>query len=124
MTDSSILLTIKHMLGGAVETETVFDQDIIIHINTALFVLNQLGIGTRGFKVTDNSQTWSDFLQNDPTPARLEAIKTDVYLRVKNLFDPPSNSFLVGEINDKSAELEWRLNVEAEQNLEDFGINN
>lgn len=123
MTDS-ILLTVKHMLGGAAETETVFDQDIIVHINSALFVLNQLGIGTRGFKVTDNSQTWSEFLQNDPTPARLEAIKTDVYLRVKNLFDPPANSFVVSEFNTKSAELEWRLNVEAEQNLEDASTSN
>ena len=43
---------------------TPVDTQIIICINGAIMTLNQLGIGTAGFEVTDNSQLWSALAEN------------------------------------------------------------
>lgn len=106
----SILSTIKKMLG--IEDDyTHFDTDIIIHINTIFTILNQLGVGPpEGFSITDNTSKWADFKVH----GSMESIKTYIYLRVRLLFDPPSNSFLVEAIKNQIQELEWRLNVQAE----------
>lgn len=107
----SILTTIKKLLGIAEEYEH-FDQDIIVHINTAFMVLTQLGIGpAEGFSIEDDTSFWSDFLGDDP---RFEAVKTYIHLKVKLLFDPPVNSAVIESINKSISELEWRLNVAAE----------
>ena len=68
----SILTSIKKLLGITEEYEH-FDQDIIIHINTALMILTQLGVGpSEGFFIKDNYALWSDFI---PDVKTLEAIK-------------------------------------------------
>ena len=71
----SILTSIKKMLG--IEAEyTHFDADIIMHINSVLMILNQLGVGpAEGFIIEDDTSTWSDFVP-DETPVQLEAIKS------------------------------------------------
>ena len=57
----SILTSIKKLLGIA-EDYTHFDDDIIIHINSAFSSLNQLGVGPScGFHIEDDSETWNDF---------------------------------------------------------------
>lgn len=107
----SILTTIKKLLGIAEEYEH-FDSDIIVHINTALMVLTQLGVGpSEGFSIEDNTSVWSDFLGTD---TRFEAVKTYIHLKVKLLFDPPTNSAVIESITKSISELEWRLNVAAE----------
>ena len=92
MTDQmgdSILVTIKKMLGLE-DNYTPFDVDVMVHINAALMSLTQLGIGPKeGFTITDYTQTWSDFITNE---VKLGAVKTYVYLKVKMVFDPPTNS--------------------------------
>lgn len=110
----SILVSIKKLLG--IESEyTHFDQDIIMFINSALLSLNQLGIGpTEGFSITDNTQVWTDLLG---TRKDVDAVKQYIYLKVRLVFDPPTNSFLVEAINRQITELEWRLNVQAETTL-------
>ena len=58
----SILESIKKLLGIA-EEDTDFDTDIVIHINSVLMILNQLGIGpSDGFWIKDNSAVWKDFV--------------------------------------------------------------
>lgn len=107
----SILTSIKKMLG-IVEDYKHFDQDIIIHINSAFMILTQLGVGPpSGFMIYDENSLWSDFITDK---AKIEAVKSYVYLKVKLLFDPPSNSAVIESINKTIAELEWRLNVTAE----------
>jgi len=107
----SILISVKKNLGDE-QAYTHFDPDIITHINSALFALNQLGIGPKnGFVIAGEQETWSGLLG---TRQDLEAVKTYVYLKVKLVFDPPQNSFLVKTIEDQIKELEWRLNVQAE----------
>lgn len=107
----SILTSIKKLLGVQ-EDYDHFDTDIIIHINSALMTLNQLGIGPAdGFFVSTDEQTWEDFLGESK---KLEAVKSYIYLRVKLLFDPPANGTLVEAMNKQIAEFEWRLNNQAE----------
>lgn len=104
----SILDSIKKLLGIG-EDDHDFDDILIIHINSSLSILNQLGVGPQeGFKIYDFSETWSMFLGDSKN---IEDVKTYVYLRVKADFDPPQNSFLVNTIEKKIEELGWRLNV-------------
>ena len=111
MNESSILNSIKKLLGIDADN-TDFDTDVMIHINTALMTLNQLGVGPpNGFMIDDALDSWTDFV-NDTT--RIESIKTYVYLKVKLVFDPPTSSAVIDSYKETIRELEWRINVEAE----------
>lgn len=106
--EDSILLTIKKLIGPSLDY-SVFDTDLIVHINSALMVLNQLGIGPEnGFVVTGESETWGDFLGDTN---KLEGVKTYVYLKVRMVFDPPTTGALTDAYKEMIKELEWRLNV-------------
>lgn len=107
----SILNSIKQQIG--ITNECVeFDESLIIHINSAFFVLNQLGVGPEDpFSITDSSTSWSDFLNGDTS---IEAVKTYMALKVQLLFDPPSSSALLDAKNRQLSEFEWRLNISAE----------
>lgn len=107
----SILDSTKKMLG--LETDyTVFDLDVITHINTVFSVLTQLGIGPeRGFSIEDSSTTWDEYLGGNKL---LSTIKSYVYLRVRILFDPPSAGYVLTAIENQIKELEWRINMEHE----------
>lgn len=108
----SILTSIKKLLGIAQECID-FDMDLIIHINSVLMILTQLGVGPeKGFTIKDSRDLWEDFLEDDLS--KLEAVRTFVYLKVRLIFDPPSNSAVIESINRTISELEWRLNVAAE----------
>lgn len=111
---NSILTSIKKLLG-ITESCTDFDTDIIMHINTVLMTLNQLGVGTEGFQIEDKNAVWSEFVD----PNKLAATKSYVHLRVKLLFDPPLNSAIIEAIKESIKELEWRLNVRVELESED-----
>jgi hypothetical protein len=104
----SILTSIKKLLGITAEY-THFDTDLIVHINSVLMVLNQLGVGPEeGFFIEDESSSWVDFLGDN---TNIELVKTYVYLKVKLLFDPPLSSAAIDSTNRLISEFEWRLNV-------------
>ena len=107
----SILTSIKKLLGITAEYDH-FDVDLIIHINTALSVLTELGVGPAGgFMIHDASSTWADFTADDPL---LGLVKSYVYLKVKLLFDPPSSSAAIESMNQIIGEFEWRIQVVAD----------
>ena len=107
----SILTSIKKLLGVA-EDYTHFDADIIIHINAVFMDLTGLKVGpSSGFIITDKSAVWTDFVSN---PLRLAAIKSYMYLRVKLLFDPPTNASLLNSMQQQIEKFEWLINVAAE----------
>jgi hypothetical protein len=109
--EQSILISTKKMLGIA-EDYTVFDLDIITHINTAFSTLTQLGVGpVGGFMINDASEVWNDFIGDD---LQYNSVKSYVFLRVRQLFDPPSTSYLIAATERQIQELEWRLNVNRE----------
>lgn len=109
----SILTSIKKLLGITEEYDH-FDPDIIMHINSVFMILTQLGVGpSDGFSISDKTATWDDFLPADNK--NFEAVKSYMHLKVKLLFDPPMSSAIIEAIKQMINELEWRLNVEAEQ---------
>lgn len=106
--EPSILISTKKVLGIG-ENYTAFDPDIIMHLNSALSTLNQLGVGSEnGFFITDETSVWEDL--NIPDN-QLNLVKTFVFLKTKILFDPPGTSFLMEAMNNQIKEFEWRLNV-------------
>ena len=112
--EESILTTIKKLLGIA-ENDESFDTDIIVHINTFLRRLNQLGIGKRGFRIRDKSSKWSDFvLEGQET---FEQIVDYVFIRTRLLFDPPQNGSAIKAMEDTSRELEWLITADGESNV-------
>lgn len=109
----SILTSIKKLLG-ITEDYTHFDTDIIMHINTVLAILTQMGIGPKeGFSIEDSTSTWDDFISNK---IYYEPVKTYVYLKVRTIFDPPLSSSVVESMNRTISELEWRLYSASETN--------
>ena len=109
--DESILDSIKKLLGLPPDYDN-FDQDIMIHINTYLGVLNQMGVGKEGFYIEDDSSTWDEFLEGHSVS--LHEVKTYIYLRVKMVFDPPSSSLVADAMKTNIDELGWRLNVKVD----------
>ena len=110
--EPSILISTKKILGLP-KDYAAFDLDVITHINSAFSTLTQLGVGPpEGFMIEDDSAVWTDFTSDD---LQYNAVKTYVYLRVRQLFDPPSTSYLITAFNEQIKELEWRLNVHREE---------
>ena len=107
----SVLLTIKKLLG--IDSDyTHFDKDSIIHINSVLMALNQIGVGPdEPVTISSEMDTWSNILGDTKN---LEAIKTYVYIKVRILFDPPSSSFVLEALKRQADEIEWRLNMQTE----------
>ena len=106
--EMSILNDIKKMIGLD-ENYTVFDQDLIIHINSVFMILTQMGVGPEeGYRITGASNEWSEFTNDD---LLMESVKTYIYQKVRLIFDPPQNSALLQAIQSSVKELEWRLNV-------------
>lgn len=106
----SILLTITRMLGYD-DAYDAFHTEIIVYINMALNVLEQLGVGNDGFAITGPTEMWDDYLADT---SKLESVKTYIYIRVKLMHDPSANATLTKILEDTARELEWRLNVKAE----------
>lgn len=108
--EDSILLSIKKLLGMDPIEFTQYDTDLIIHINTIIEFLNQLGVDIpEGFKINDENALWSDYLNKPEYNNIKDSIKNYIYLRVRLIFDPSTNSSLLNSINDTIKELEWRI---------------
>ena len=111
----SILDSMKKLLGISNDYNH-FDQDIIIHINTAFMSLRQIGVGPKeGFAIHGSEETWGDFLLDMKT---LESVRTYLYLKVRLIFDPPTSSAVVEIFNKNINEIEWRLNSEVDYPLD------
>lgn len=109
--NDSILTSIKKLLG-ITEDYTPFDQDLIIHINSALNALTQIGVGpTTGFFITDSSSEWEEFLGDNPM---LEQVKMYVYLKVKQVFDNDMSGSFSSAVDERIKELEWRISVQVD----------
>lgn len=111
----SILDDTKKLLG--IDSDyTVFDRDIIMHINGVFMTLNQLGVGPeKPFVISSSSETWTAFSQEET----VEAVKTYMYLKVRLAFDPPTIGAVMSAHKELISELEWRLNVQVDSEVED-----
>lgn len=111
----SILTSVKKFCHIAEDYE-YFDPDIVMHINSNLRTLNQLGVGVKGFNVHDKTPTWEDFLGEDMD--NLSMVQEFVYLNVRQIFDPPAGS-TVNAYKERIQELTWRLNVQVDPIVDD-----
>ena len=105
----SILESIRKLIGPSA-SYNIFDNDLIMHINTVFFTLCQLGVTEEPFVISGSDETWEDFHADTD----LEAVKTYVYLKCRMYFDPPTNSALISAINEQIKELEIRLNYQVD----------
>ena len=109
----SILISIKK-LHGISANDTSFDPDMIIHINSALMALSQLGVGpSRGYYIQDESSLWSDYISDDIIA---EAVKSFVYVKVRLVFDPPSSPTVKEALKNAVDEYTWRITQWADNN--------
>lgn len=108
----SILTSIKKNCNIPAEI-TVFDPDLLLHINSAFAKLNQMGVGPKEpFMIEDDSATWDEFCDD----RIVNMVRTWMYLEVLLVFDPPTASVL-SALERRRDELEWRLNVAKDELL-------
>lgn len=104
----SILTSIKKLLGIS-EDYTHFDSDLIMHINSVLSILTQIGVGpSDGYSIENAGNKWSEFIEDTKL---LEMVKSYMHLKVKLLFDPPLSSSVMESMNRMISEFEWRIQV-------------
>lgn len=108
--EDSIFSTIKELLDVN-QDDDAFDSVLLAYINAAFYSLRQLGVGPKSGFVLTKETPWSAFLEDE---SLISEVKLYIQLRVRLLFDPPQNSFLVTAIENQIKEVEWRLNVHAE----------
>lgn len=112
--NESILDSIKKLLGILPSVEA-FDTDIIFHINSTFVILKQIGFGDKTFRITDNSETWDDFLDGEE---ELDLVKSYIYMKVRKMFDPPAGA-VAESMNNMISELEWRISVAVDPRKEE-----
>lgn len=111
---NSILTSIKKMLGIEPDYD-VFDTDILIIINSYFMVLNQLGVGPKSvLSISGAEETWDQFFTGRED---INAVKSYIYLRVKMQFDPPTSSYVMEAMKQQASELEWRLNIQTDDEV-------
>lgn len=113
--DTTSILNLMKKSVGVSEEYTHYDPDIIMHTNTILSVLTELGVGpATGFRIEDAKAIWTDFLGDD---CRLEMVKSYMAIRIRILFDPPTNTALLTALKEQASEFEWRINDAAETSV-------
>lgn len=108
---TGILETVRKLVGAG-DSESPYDQDLLIHINSTLSTLNQIGAGpTEGF-IADSTSQWTEFIPADSK--KLEMIKSYVCLKVRLVFDPPASSSAQEAMNRTVDQYEWRIQLEVD----------
>ena len=104
--NDSMLATTKRACG-MVDSYDAFDSEILMHLNSSLGVLHQIGVGpSAGFVVDDDSATWNDFVEPGPLQ---NLVKQYVPMSVHHDFDPPTNSSVLQSMESRLQQLESRM---------------
>lgn len=104
----SILDSIKKLLGIS-EDYTVFDDDIIIHVNSVFSILHQMGFPS--YSIEANDETWDEYVGLIDGDVDVNDVRSYVFFKTKMMFDPPSGA-AAEAYNNLIGELEWRLTNE------------
>lgn len=116
--ESSILLSIKKSIVGPPEY-TPFDADLIMHINSQIANLYQLGLDSAKSVVVDGAdQLWTDLIPAGDS--RLQFVRTYIYARVKMIFDPPTSTAQMQALKDAAAEAEFRISTAVDKPYDDL----
>ena len=112
----SIFNSVKKVVG-LLGDDGSFDEDILLHINSVVSTLRQLGLSIPAdFYVRDDVQTWQDLLGEF---RGLDLVKSYMTMKVRLMFDPPSSSFGLKSMEEMAKEYEWRINVLTDQPYSD-----
>ncbi len=112
-----IFYDMKKLLGIEIIYDS-FDDDILIHMNSVVGILEQLGAGPRPRRMLDTSTTWDEYGIEDPM--LLGMIKTYMGMKIRSIFDPPTGA--AAEASTRLiSEYEWRINVAAEDECQQNG---
>lgn len=106
---SNILDDIRKLMGP--DTVSIFDEDLLIHINTFVADLTQVGVGPAEGVLVDKTTTWNQLISN---PMLLTQVRTYVYLKTRLVFDPPQSGYTTTSLKEAADEILWRINVDAE----------
>jgi hypothetical protein len=102
----TILNTVKLLLNGIKEDNTEFDDEILLHINSACILpMIQIGACAETFQVEEDTP-WSALT---PSPAIRNALQQYISMKVRLTFDPPASGYLVELYEKTIAEAEWRI---------------
>lgn len=101
-----ILDTVRKILGGDM-VDPHFNPELIIHINTVIAILDQIGVTVTTKTITENT-TWNELI---PEVNLIEEVKTFLPLKVKMIFDPPTGSSAMNALEKTISECEWRILV-------------
>lgn len=113
--EQSILTSTKKLLNIGAD-DASFDHDVITHINSAFFHLHQLGIGPQaGFVIDDAAATWADYLGEGAPLSLMSAVKTNIALRVRAIFDPSQLAHVQTAMKQQLEESDWRISVSREE---------
>ena len=108
----SIFNSVKKVVG-LLGDDGSFDEDILLHINSVVSTLRQLGLSIPAdFYVRDDVQTWQNLLGEFRD---LDLVKSYMTMKVRLMFDPPSSSFGLASMKEMVKEFEWRINVLTDQ---------
>lgn len=108
--NESILDSIKKQLG-IVPDYTVFDDQILLYINTAFSTLHQYGFGPKnGYEITDKDNLWSEIV----TTPKYNLVKAYVTDFVHLHFDPPTSSYALDELRKQVEEESYRIMMQVE----------
>lgn len=116
--NDSILESIKALLG-IYSDDTAFDNELVMHINNAIADLTNVG-GVKNFAITDKTSTWGDFVSSESLAGHARQY---IYTKVRLIFDPPSNSFIVTELEKAKDEAQWRFYFILDSEDTDDGTN-
>lgn len=90
-----------------------FDNQLIPLINSQIMMAHQFGVGSSGFAITDDKDTWGDWLGESGND--LLAIKTWLGYSVLLMFDPPDNGTVLNAYQEQIAKMEWMLREKTEE---------
>lgn len=114
--DDSVLLSTKKAIGYEPDYD-VYDSDIMLHINSLLSKLIQVGYDFKpNYRVTSKEKLWSDILVGSPVD---DMIKDYIYIKTKLVFDPPQNATVLTALKEEASELEWRVFFNSETERSD-----
>ena len=109
--EDKILDSVKQMFGYEPDYDP-FDIDMLIHINSIVATLTQLGVGPDDGLTVDKDTLWSSLLANDAT---LNGARSYVFMRLKMLFDASSMpQHLIAAYEKMILQAEERLKMAAD----------
>lgn len=110
----TIMETVKKAIGVP-PVVTDFDDVIQMHINAALGTMYQLATFDSPVYLETGDEQWTDITSSSQ---QLSLVQEYVSLKTRMAFDPPQSGSYSTALDDRIAELEFRINVEGDPTAE------